>query len=137
MRMLLPRKAAVSYIYINSLPDFVFLTERISASEFETRSCSPSGSTYCFDCSKPSSNDVSCSLRDNNLKWVGCSSYLPMHACRLLIYFATSCPCNINSTKFNCLMNKNLVKVIPLNDLDRRCNFAPTYVTCKANLFFP
>lgn len=66
MRMLLPRKAAVSN-FVKVLAQFRFLTERISASEFETRPYSSSGSTYCFYCSKPSSNDVSRSLRDNDL----------------------------------------------------------------------
>ena len=97
MRMLLPRQAAVSN-FVKIFARFRFLTERISTSEFETPPYSPSGSTYCFNCSKPSSNDVSRSLRDNNLDGLDVPVYLPMQGCTLLIYFATSCPCNIYST---------------------------------------
>ena len=83
MRTLLPRKAAVSNFVSKSLADSRFLTERIRSSEFEAHPCSPPGSTYCLNCPKPSSNDVSRSLRDNNLD--------PMHGRTLLFYFATLC----------------------------------------------
>ena len=83
MRMLLQRKAVVSNFVSKSLADSRFLTERIRSSEFEAHPCSPPGSTYCLNCPKPSSNDVSRSLRDNNLD--------PMHGCTLLFYFATLC----------------------------------------------
>lgn len=117
MHMLLPRQAAVSKI-VEILARFCFLTETIRTSEFETHSCSPTGGTHCFNCSKCSPNDGSCSLRDNNLDRLDVRllffSHLPMHGCTLFTYSATLCPCNM-PTNMNSKLPKELQQPISLS----------------------